>query len=42
MLDLVLARVTFVHNFGSITPMFSDHMPDTGVPENNIVLLSKS
>jgi hypothetical protein len=39
---LVLSRVPFVHDFGSITPLFSDHTPNTGVPENNKVTLSKS
>jgi hypothetical protein len=39
---LVLARVPSIHDFGNITPTFSDHMHDTGVPENNKVTLLKS
>jgi hypothetical protein len=39
---LVFSRVPSVHDFISITLLFSDHMPDTGVPENNRVTLSKS
>jgi hypothetical protein len=40
--SLVLARVPFIHNFGSITLLFSDHKPDIGVTENNGVMLLKS
>jgi hypothetical protein len=40
--SLVQAHVPSVHNFDSITMMFSDHMPDIGVTENNGVMLSKS
>jgi hypothetical protein len=40
--SLVLARIPSVHNFNSITPMFSDHMLDIGVKENNGVTLLKS
>jgi hypothetical protein len=40
--SLVLAYVSSVHDFGSITPLFSDHMPDIGVTENNGVMLSNS
>jgi hypothetical protein len=39
---LVLSRVPFIHNFSSVTPLFSDHTSDTGVSENNRVTLSKS
>ena len=37
-----LRRVHFAHDFDSITPLFSKHTPDTGVPKNNRVTLSKS
>jgi hypothetical protein len=37
-----LSYVLPVRDFGSITPLFSSHMLDTGVPENNMVILSKS
>jgi hypothetical protein len=40
--SLVLARVPSVHNFDSITLLFSDHTPDIGVMENNRVTLLKS
>jgi hypothetical protein len=40
--SLVLARIPSVRNFNSITLMFSDHMLDIGVKENNGVTLSKS
>jgi hypothetical protein len=36
--SLVLARVPSIHNFDSITLMFSDHMLDIGVKENNGLL----
>jgi hypothetical protein len=36
------SRVSSVRDFGSITPLFFEHTPDTGVPENNMVKLSKS
>jgi hypothetical protein len=36
--SLVLAHVPSVHNFDSITLMFSDHMLDIGVKENNGLL----
>jgi hypothetical protein len=39
---LVLTHVPFIHNFGSITMLSFDHIPDTGVPENNRFMLSKS
>jgi hypothetical protein len=39
---LVLSHVPFIHDFDNITPLFSDHMPGTGVSENNRVMLSKS
>jgi hypothetical protein len=39
---LVLCLVPSVHDFNNITSMFSDHMFDNGVPENNTVMLSKS
>jgi predicted ThiF/HesA family dinucleotide-utilizing enzyme len=39
---LVLSRVHFIHDFDNITPLFSDHMSDIVVPENNRVMLSKS
>jgi hypothetical protein len=41
---LVLSHVPFVHDFDSITMLFSNHTLDTdiGVPENNRVTLSKS
>jgi hypothetical protein len=39
---LVLARVPSVHDLGNITPLFSDHTPDTDVSKNNRVTLSKS
>jgi hypothetical protein len=40
--SLVLARVPSVHNFDSITLLFSDQTFDIGVKENNGVTLSKS
>jgi hypothetical protein len=40
--SLVLARVPSIHNFDSITLLFSDHTLDIGVKENNGVTLSKS
>jgi hypothetical protein len=40
--SLVLAHVPSIHNFDSITLLFSDHMLDIGVKENNGVTLSKS
>jgi hypothetical protein len=40
--SLVLAHVSSICNFGSITPLFSDHMPNIGVTESNGVTLSKS
>jgi hypothetical protein len=39
---LVMSRVPSVHDFTSITELFSNHMPDTSVSENNRVTLSKS
>jgi hypothetical protein len=39
---LVLTHVPFIHNFGSITTLSFDHIPDTGVPKNNRFMLSKS
>jgi hypothetical protein len=36
-----LTRVFYVRDFGTITPLFSDHTGDIGVPENNRVALSK-
>jgi hypothetical protein len=38
----VLAHVPSIHDFDSITLLFFDHMPDTGVSENMRVTLSKS
>jgi hypothetical protein len=35
------SHVSFVHNFDSITPLFSDHTYNIGVTENNGVTLSK-
>jgi hypothetical protein len=35
------SHVSFIHDFGSITLLFSDHMPNIGVTENNGVTLSK-
>jgi hypothetical protein len=32
---LVLARVPSIHDFDIITPLFSDHTPNTDVLENN-------
>jgi hypothetical protein len=40
--SLVLAHVPSVHNFDSITLLFSDHTLDIGVKENKGVTLSKS
>jgi hypothetical protein len=40
--SLVLANVPSIHNFDSITLLFSDHMPNIGVTKNNRVTLSKS
>jgi hypothetical protein len=40
--SLVLARVPFIHDFDSITLLFSDHTLNIGVKENNGVMLSKS
>jgi hypothetical protein len=40
--SLILAPVSSVCNFDSITLLFSDHMFDIGVKENNGVTLSKS
>jgi cell shape-determining protein MreC len=37
--SLVLARVPSVRNFNSIIILFSDHMLDIGVKENNGVTL---
>jgi hypothetical protein len=39
---LVVSRVPSVHDLDSITSLFSDHMSDIGVPENNKVTLLKS
>jgi hypothetical protein len=39
---LVLSHVPSIHDFDNITPLFSDHMPDIGVPKNNRVAMSKS
>jgi hypothetical protein len=39
---LVLARVPSIHDFDIITPLFSDHTPNTDVLENNRVTLQKS
>jgi hypothetical protein len=39
---LVLSRVPFIHDFDSMTLLFSNHTFVTGVPENNRVTLSKS
>jgi hypothetical protein len=39
---LVLTHVPFIHNFSSIIMLSFDHIPDTGVPENNRFMLSKS
>jgi hypothetical protein len=39
---LVLACVPSIHDFDSIISLFSDHMGDTGVLENNRVTLLKS
>jgi hypothetical protein len=39
---MILSHVPYVHDLDSITPLFSDHMPDTGVSENNRVILLKS
>jgi hypothetical protein len=36
---LVSARVSFIRDFGSITPLFSNHIPNIGVPENIRVTL---
>jgi cell shape-determining protein MreC len=40
--SLVLACVRFVHNFDSITLLFSDHTLNIGVKENNGVTGLKS
>jgi hypothetical protein len=37
-----LARVSYVHDFRSITLLFFDHMPDISVLENNTITLLKS
>jgi hypothetical protein len=39
---LVLSRIPSIHDFYSIIMLFSDHMLDAGVLENNRVTLSKS
>jgi hypothetical protein len=36
------SRVSSVRDFGSITLLFFEHTPDTGVSENNRVMLLKS
>jgi hypothetical protein len=36
------SHVSSIHDFDSITPLFSDHTPNIGVPENNGVMLLKS
>jgi hypothetical protein len=36
-----ISHVSFVHDFGSITLLFFDHMPNIDVPENNRVTLPK-
>jgi hypothetical protein len=36
------SHVSSVHDFGSITPLFFDHMPNIGVMENNRITLLKS
>jgi hypothetical protein len=33
------SHVSSVRDFGSITPLFSDHMPNISVMENNGVML---
>jgi hypothetical protein len=35
------SHVPFIRNFGSITPLFSDHMPNIGLMDNNGVTLLK-
>jgi hypothetical protein len=35
------SQVSYVHNFNNITPMFSDHISNISVPENNVVMLPK-
>jgi hypothetical protein len=39
---LVLSHVAYIHDFDNITPLFSDHMVDTDMLENNRVMMSKS
>jgi predicted ThiF/HesA family dinucleotide-utilizing enzyme len=39
---LVLSHVPYVHDFDNITPLFSDHVADTDVLENNRVMMLKS
>jgi hypothetical protein len=36
------SHVSSVRDFGSITPLFSDHTPNISVPENNRVTLPQS
>jgi hypothetical protein len=35
------SHVSSVHDFRSITPLLSNHMPNVGVLENNRITLSK-
>jgi hypothetical protein len=39
---LVLSHIHSIHDFGSITLLFSNHMSNTDVLENNRVILLKS
>jgi hypothetical protein len=35
------SHISSIHDFGSITPLFSDHTPNIGVWENNGITLPK-